>query len=142
MTEPTPELTAEQQRCQRARALPFGDAANLAWALVCFSRRVRGKFGDREKALICIALQQRLHPLVCTTADLREWITFGLPEAWLFYERELADYATRLTPRETFLARQTAWSMARGSGRRFVPDEVAMAIEKHFPREQVGAHIP
>jgi hypothetical protein len=126
------ETDPQAARAARARLLPFGDAANLAWALVCFARRVRCKFAEREQRLIAIAVQQRLAPQRTDIADVIEWLKVGLPEAWLFYELSLADYANRLTPAERLLAHQAAWSMARGSGRRFVPDDVADAIETFF----------
>lgn len=79
----------------------------LAYFLVAFARYKRGKFREKQRLIIAVAIQERLSHWDISAADVLWWITEGLPKA-LGITQPIEVLATRLDPLDIPIARRAA----------------------------------
>ena len=93
----------------------LNSAIPMAHFLVAFARYKRGRFDEKRKAKICLAIQECIAPANVSSADIAWWITEGLPKSQQIYE-PIEVLSQRLAPKDIRIARSAAFAIT-GAGR-------------------------
>lgn len=107
-------------------------ALPLAYALVAFARRVKGKLDDRRKKPIVLAVQLRIAPEQVSADFIAEWLADGLPNPQRIYATQ-AELCAALDAVDMPLARRAALSMVQGGGTWPARAEHLEAVDLWFP---------
>lgn len=107
-------------------------ALPLAYALVAFARRVKGKLDDRRKQPIALAVQLRIAPEQVSADFIVEWVTDSLPNPQRLYAAQ-GELCAALSAVDMQLARRAALSMVQGGGAWPARAEHLEAVDLWFP---------